>query len=267
MGPLAARLRWLLPAIVLVVLIPSGASAQVPAPLTTALYFKSEAGDFVGAGQEKTYMPADVTFTISSTTNGVSGRVYDESPFTFWWDFRFTAPAGVSLAPGVHNTARGWPTTPFNGLDFSGSGRGCNTKTGRFVILEAEYGSGGTVLKFAADFEQHCEDANAGLFGAIRYNSTISSLTPFGGAFPSTASRWPRHSMATYRPLVRWIAARAARSARRHLRRRRRCRSRRLRILRRARSRGSRVPGSSATTTSCSSPKVDVASSRVTKCA
>ena len=57
MGPLAARLRWLLPAIVLVVLIPSGASAQVPAPLTTALYFKSEVGDFVGAGQEKRTCP------------------------------------------------------------------------------------------------------------------------------------------------------------------------------------------------------------------
>ena len=67
---------------------------------------------------------------------------------------------------------------------WSGSGRGCNELTGQFVVREIELAPGGSVLRFAADFEQHCEDMNPGLFGAIRYNSTISDLTPFEGNYP-----------------------------------------------------------------------------------
>lgn len=52
------------------------------------------------------------------------------------------------------------------------------------MVLEAAYGPDGTALHFAADFEQHRENAGPGLFGAIRYNSTIASLQPFGGAYP-----------------------------------------------------------------------------------
>ena len=150
---------------------------------TTALFFQSQAGDYIGAGESHTYTPVDGNFTIGSYTNGVSGSVLGP-PGSFWWYFDFAAPTGVPLTPGTYETARRYPFTSFNGLSFSGSGRGCNTLTGRFVVLEAVYGSGGTVLQFAADFEQHCEDGDAGLFGAIRYHSTISSLSPFGGNFP-----------------------------------------------------------------------------------
>ena len=72
---------------------------------------------------------------------------------------------------------------PDVGLDISGMSRGCNTLTGRFVVLEVEY-AGEDVTRFAADFEQHCENQDAALFGAIRYNSTISDLVPFGGQYP-----------------------------------------------------------------------------------
>jgi len=40
------------------------------------------------------------------------------------------------------------------------------------------------VERLAVDFEQHCEDADAALFGALRYNSTVSTLIPFDGGYP-----------------------------------------------------------------------------------
>src|SRR4051812_43016591 len=171
------RVRYLvrlLPSTILILLL---GAAEVAAQGTTALFFQSQAGDYIGGGQTRTYTPADGTFTIGSSTSAVTGRVLGPS-FSFWWDFNFSAPAGAPLVPGVYNTARRYPFTAFNGLSFSGSGAGCNTLTGRFVVLEAVYGSGGTVLKFAADFEQHCEDADAGLFGAIRFHSDVPSLSP-----------------------------------------------------------------------------------------
>ena len=52
------------------------------------------------------------------------------------------------------------------------------------MIYEVTFDGSGNLLRFAADFEQHCEDADAALFGAVRYNSTVSTLLPFGGNYP-----------------------------------------------------------------------------------
>jgi hypothetical protein len=57
------------------------------------------------------------------------------------------------------------------GLSVSGEGRGCNTLTGRFEVLEVTYGPSGEVLTFAADFAQHCEGMGPALTGSIRYNA------------------------------------------------------------------------------------------------
>ena len=56
--------------------------------------------------------------------------------------------------------------------------------TGRFDIRELVVDASNTLTAFAADFEQHCEDSAAGLYGAIRYNSSISDLRPFAGNYP-----------------------------------------------------------------------------------
>ena len=42
-------------------------------------------------------------------------------------------------------------------LDVSGDDRGCNTLTGTFTVHEATLDSGGNVVAFAADAQQHCE--------------------------------------------------------------------------------------------------------------
>jgi hypothetical protein len=92
-----------------------------------------------------------------------------------WWDLRFAAPAGATITPGVYEGATRWPfqspTGP--GLDVSGDGRGCNTLTGRFVVLEAVVDGLGNLAQFAADYEQHCEGGTPALFGSVRYRSAV----------------------------------------------------------------------------------------------
>jgi hypothetical protein len=93
------------------------------------------------------------------------------------WNLAFSAPGDALLVPGSYENATRWPfQSPTGaGLSISGSGRGCNTLTGRFDVLEAVYDSAGRVLRFAADFEQHCEGMEPALFGGVRYRSTIAA--------------------------------------------------------------------------------------------
>jgi hypothetical protein len=58
-------------------------------------------------------------------------------------------------------------------MDVSGSGRGCNTLTGRFEILELVRTPSGGIERCAVDFEQHCEGGVAALHGALRYRSAV----------------------------------------------------------------------------------------------
>ena len=151
---------------------------------TTALLLDSQAGDFVGGGPpSRTLTPPTAAFSVTESQNtisiGVQGAAIEDR-----WSLRFSALDNGLLAVGTYSPARREPfSDPYVGLEISGMSRGCNSVTGRFVVLEVEY-AGGNVTRFAADFEQHCENQDAALFGSIRYNSTISDLVPFGGQYP-----------------------------------------------------------------------------------
>jgi len=72
------------------------------------------------------------------------------------------------LAVGTYNDARRWPFAGAQpALSFSGTGRGCNTLTGSFVIREMVLGAGGTLDRFQASFEQHCEGRSPALRGDV----------------------------------------------------------------------------------------------------
>ena len=92
----------------------------------------------------------------------------------------FSAAGGNPIAVGEYGPATRYPFTPFTALSIAGMGTACNGLTGRFIVREVEYAPDGTVLRFAADAEQHCDDLPPGTFAAIRYNSTIADLVPFG---------------------------------------------------------------------------------------
>jgi hypothetical protein len=96
----------------------------------------------------------------------------------------FSATGDAPLAAGSYDAARRYPFAPGNGLAVSGMHRGCGDLSGRFVVREILLAPDGAVLRFAADFEQLCEGTDGALFGAVRYNSTVSTLLPFDGAYP-----------------------------------------------------------------------------------
>lgn len=160
------------------------ATAGTAAAQSTAVYFNSQPGDYIGQGLQQTFTPPNWTFDVDRTSNGVHVRLTGST----WWDVYLVAPQAAVLTPGVYDGAERWPfqspTRP--GLSVSGNGRGCNTLTGRFVVFEATYGSSGEVLSFAADFEQHCEGGGPALFGAVRINSSVTIVPRLAVASAST---------------------------------------------------------------------------------
>ena len=54
----------------------------------------------------------------------------------------------------------------------------CPSITGSFVVKELARAADGTVLRFAADFEQHCNGEAPALFGGVRFNSDVPYTQP-----------------------------------------------------------------------------------------
>jgi hypothetical protein len=149
-----------------VLLLTTRAHAQV-----TSLTLNSDPGDFIGLGQSLFLTPADGTF--NATTNfdsGVSVSLF--GPVHFWF-LDFSAAGNVPLTVGTYTGATRFPFQVFgeNGLSVDGDGRGCNTLTGSFTVVEINYGANGGVDSFDALFEQHCEGATPALHGEIRFNA------------------------------------------------------------------------------------------------
>jgi hypothetical protein len=140
---------------------------------TTSLTLNSQPGDFIGQGQTLTLTTNDGTFSArQNTPNSVSIFFLGFQAGSFW-GLDFAAPQGAPLSVGVYEGATRFPfETPTSpGLSVDGDGRGCNTLTGRFEVLQVNVDTAGNVTNFAADFEQHCEGSSAALFGSIRINA------------------------------------------------------------------------------------------------
>jgi hypothetical protein len=89
------------------------------------------------------------------------------------------APNNVKITPGHYENAEvyAFHATGAPGLSFLGSGIGCNTVTGRFVVNDVSYTRTGVVQHFGADFEQHCDGDAPALFGSIRINSILRQFS------------------------------------------------------------------------------------------
>jgi hypothetical protein len=141
---------------------------------STSLSFTSDAGDYIGQGETHRYTLSDGAWDARAdpTTGEISHvSVYVHpatGPYAWWWQLNLSAPPGQALKVGTYENARRYP---FNnaqpGLDFSGTARGCNTSTGRFVITQLQFGPGNTLERLQATFEQHCEGSSPALKGQI----------------------------------------------------------------------------------------------------
>src|SRR5688500_839145 len=140
------------------------AAAAAVVPGETRLTFQSDAGDYIGGGQTRTWTTVDGSFSATQSTSFVSIAFAGASND---WRLDFRARDGRALTAGPYELATRYPfnspTRP--GISISGSGRGCNTATGRFDVQEVTYKLDGSVDRFAADFEQHCEGRTPALRG------------------------------------------------------------------------------------------------------
>ncbi|MFN2506516.1 MAG: thrombospondin type 3 repeat-containing protein [Acidimicrobiales bacterium] len=184
-------------AILAVVLVPASPAladkASGNAKGKTYLTFLSDPGDYIGQGRTQTWTPTSGSFTASHST-GLVTISYNGGSTS--WRLNFKARSGAEVLPGPYEGATRYPfqspMTP--GLDVSGSGRGCNTLTGRFDVLEAVYATNGSVSRFAADFEQHCEGGVPALRGSVRYNASTKFAPPPDDdrdGVPNTADNCP----------------------------------------------------------------------------
>lgn len=149
------------------VFVPLPAGAQTEG---TFLSFVSEPGDFIGQGESRTFTPDDANMNANASQDDREVHVSVFPVGGGFWFLDLAAREGEQLLPGIYEGAT---RSPFQdpsepGLSFSGDGRGCNTLTGRFEVLEAVYGPSGYIERFHATFEQHCEGAAPALFGEVQ---------------------------------------------------------------------------------------------------
>jgi Calx-beta domain len=142
----------------------------------TVLAMSSQAGDYVGGGQQYLITLSDAVFTSYTSANVVTIHINDGDG----WETDFAGPSSARLTKGEYLNAQRYPFQPVGipGLSVYGDGRGCNTLTGNFDVLKAGYNNTtGALQSFAADFEQHCEGQTPALFGWVRVGSLLQQFS------------------------------------------------------------------------------------------
>jgi hypothetical protein len=135
----------------------------------TFVRFDSEAGDYIGQGRHELYTGRNSSIQLEGNYGGGVSLSVTQGIDDWWLDF--APPSGERMHVGAFGSATRFPfqDPSVPGLDVSGEGRGCNTSTGRFDVLEYDVDAHGRLLRFAADFEQHCEGGVHALRGKVRY--------------------------------------------------------------------------------------------------
>ena len=163
------------------------------AQAATSITLSGQPGDYILGGQQRSFGAADGTYTVSAATDSVFISFFQSG--SAFWNLNFANANGAPLGAGTYERARRIPAVSpgHPGLDVNGEGRGCNQTTGRFIVREIERATDGSIVKFAADFEQHCEGLSRALFGGVRINSDVPyvALTPItqGASFLQLAGQ------------------------------------------------------------------------------
>lgn len=147
--------------------MPTGVGSAAPC-LTGGNVMFFDGNDFIYNGMLT--IGGDAAWTGSSTADHL--RISNDGPSSgSWWYLEFDASdLPIELGPGVYDDAERYPFQGpgHPGLSISGSGRGCNTLTGRFQIHEHVRDAAGLV-RATATFEQHCEGGPNALRGCVHY--------------------------------------------------------------------------------------------------
>ncbi len=128
----------------------------------------SEEGGSVGNSINTTFTTQTGSFFIDPNTD--SGVIANYSGNGESWTLNFIPPNQASITVGYYGNAKKFASSTEPSLDVNGIA--CDEISGYFEVLEAEYNNG-ELVKFAVDFEQHCDGGSA-LYGQLRFNSDVS---------------------------------------------------------------------------------------------
>lgn len=168
---------------------------------STSLDMQSQPGDWIGGGATYHFTTATGNFSFENGPNYNSITFFYNDPQNNW-SVTLAAPNGETLTPGTYDNAvrAAFRADDQPGLDVGGDGRGSNTLTGSFTVLQAAYGSDGAVLRFDATFVQHSEGGKPALTGEIKYNAFTNVFTVNGthtyadeGSYPVSVSLFDDH--------------------------------------------------------------------------
>ncbi len=142
-----------------------------------SLITESDNGDYIWWGKSRNLSTVNKDkLTLQTSDNKNLQFTIESFNFMTPMSFSFGSEDGKSLTKGLYDPAKRYPFRwSYNGIDISGDGRGCNTILGKFYVHEYSLTNNGTLDKAAIDFVQYCEWWSAGLYGSLRYNSSIAS--------------------------------------------------------------------------------------------
>ena len=136
-----------------------------------AFDYSSDEGDYIGQGKTAAFAGKNF-IRVNSSVQAVSFSVDQGND---WWTLDLQQAGGGLLKVGEYKNAVRYPfNSNVNGINFSGSGRGCNTLTGSFKVYDVAYDTAGQLLRLSADFTQHCEGGQPALNGRVRYHSAVN---------------------------------------------------------------------------------------------
>ena len=159
---------------------------QVVAAAEPSVWFASQYGDYIGQGATASHTPPTSTVRLSGTAASASVSV-DGPSSAGWWSLDVAAPPGETLRVGTYSGAvrAAFRGTGQPGLDFSGSGRGCNTLAGSFTVHQVATNPDGSLAALDVSFTQYCEAGTTSLTGRARVGvaptRTATTTTVAGG--------------------------------------------------------------------------------------
>lgn len=151
-------------------------SSLLHAQSATTVVFESESGDYIGGGVNQTFAAPQWNIQASGSSHQLRVTLSDGNFPN--WTLEFEAPD--QLTPGRYGNATRYPFNSSRqpGLSVSGNGRGCNTLSGWFEVLEFLVNASGTPVRVAINFRQFCDGSAGALYGAVRFNSTVPANIP-----------------------------------------------------------------------------------------
>ena len=151
----------------------------IRAPLATAsdftcFYFASSPTSWVGGGQTQTItsgVNASATYNLGANSDSVTVSVGDPGGDSV----TIIGPNSTLPTVGTYTNATRYPFQGSGpGLSFTSPGRGDNSLTGYFNVLQAAFDTNGQPTALAIDFMQYDEgNTNAWNWGSLRYHSDV----------------------------------------------------------------------------------------------